>query len=251
MGLAAPAASGRRGRLPRRGHGPARVRRQRQDAARLRPLHRRRRRLRRDPVARRDGRRRGRPWLGWVHRLVGRRTRTATGPRTGGRLRATPAPAGPLRSDEGADPHCLVPAADPPGAPAAGSRRHPHRRTPPRLVRARRHVPGRGGVPPLPRGACRSGRPRTARSSTTAGSPAPGYARTAASTRPGCVRRSPCPCCSSTGPQDPRCSPTATTPPRRSRLPPPRTPRPAGHFPHEETPDLFNSMLVNWLATVR
>lgn len=52
------------------------------------------------------------------------------------------------------------------------------------------------------------------------------------------------------GAQDSAVSPTATTPPRlvtaslRHELI-----TPAGHFPHEEAPDLFNTLLVDWLRT--
>jgi pimeloyl-ACP methyl ester carboxylesterase len=54
------------------------------------------------------------------------------------------------------------------------------------------------------------------------------------------------------GAQDSALSPTATTPPRlvtaslRYELL-----AAAGHFPHEETPDLFNSLVVDWLTAHR
>jgi pimeloyl-ACP methyl ester carboxylesterase len=47
------------------------------------------------------------------------------------------------------------------------------------------------------------------------------------------------------GAQDPAVSPTATqlAPVRHALL------SAAGHFPHEELPDLFNTQLVDWLAS--
>jgi pimeloyl-ACP methyl ester carboxylesterase len=53
------------------------------------------------------------------------------------------------------------------------------------------------------------------------------------------------------GAQDPAVSPTATTPSelvtaslRHEVI------TPAGHFPHEETPELFNTQLLDWLDSL-
>ena len=72
MGVAAPAPRARRRRLPRRGDGPARLRRQRQDTSRLRPDDAGRRRRRGDPHPGRPPRRGRRPGVGRVRRLGGR-----------------------------------------------------------------------------------------------------------------------------------------------------------------------------------
>jgi pimeloyl-ACP methyl ester carboxylesterase len=50
------------------------------------------------------------------------------------------------------------------------------------------------------------------------------------------------------GAQDSAISPTTTTPPQLITAPlRHELIAPAGHFPHEETPDLFNRLLVDWL----
>ena len=208
MGVAGPAARGRRGRLAGGRDGPARVRRQRQDAARVRPVHRRRGRLRRDPLARRD---RAQSWSGTAGAGSSPGPRRCSRPARSGRSRAVAAPH-PLG--------LLRPA-------ATGSRTLaqvglyqlpmlPERRLLARdgayverllrsLVRARRF--------PTPRRAagtgrrCRSGPRRTARWSTTAGWSGPGSAPTAAGTRPGCARPSASPCCRCTAPSTARSAP--------------------------------------------
>jgi pimeloyl-ACP methyl ester carboxylesterase len=54
------------------------------------------------------------------------------------------------------------------------------------------------------------------------------------------------------GAQDAAVSPTATTPPRLVTAPlRHELITPAGHFPHEEAPDLFNSLVVDWLRSFR
>jgi pimeloyl-ACP methyl ester carboxylesterase len=53
------------------------------------------------------------------------------------------------------------------------------------------------------------------------------------------------------GAQDSAISPTATTPPQLVAAPlRHELIAPAGHFPHEEAPDLFNSLVVDWLRSV-
>ncbi|MFI7060478.1 alpha/beta fold hydrolase [Kribbella sp. NPDC050124] len=54
------------------------------------------------------------------------------------------------------------------------------------------------------------------------------------------------------GAQDPAVSPTAVTPPHLVKAPLRHEfLTPAGHFPHEEVPDLFNKLVVDWLASFR
>ncbi|WP_238160041.1 alpha/beta fold hydrolase [Kribbella pratensis] len=53
------------------------------------------------------------------------------------------------------------------------------------------------------------------------------------------------------GAQDSAVSPTATTPPKLVAAPlRHELIATAGHFPHEETPDLFNSLVVDWLKSL-
>jgi pimeloyl-ACP methyl ester carboxylesterase len=54
------------------------------------------------------------------------------------------------------------------------------------------------------------------------------------------------------GAKDPAVTPTTVTPPHLVTAPlRHELIAPAGHYPHEEAPDLFNSLLVEWLASFR
>ena len=203
VGLAPPAPGARRGRLPGRRDGPARLRRERQAAPRLRPAHPCRGRRRRDPLAGRAGRGRRRPGSGRPRRVDARGRPSPAGTPPGRRLDA------------------------PPPAAAAGP---PHRR---RQVRASRHVlgyqrpmlperrlvaddgaarsatccgPGPGPASPTPTPRRATGRPsrspasRTARWSPTAGRSGRCRAPTACATPDGWAPRSPCRRCRSTAP---------------------------------------------------
>ena len=190
MGLAAPAAGGRRSRLSSRRDGPARVRCQRQDSARLRSRHRLGGRIGCHQVPRCLRCCCRRPRLGRLRRLVGRSTRAEAGACCCRRVGTTSAVADAVGSAEVCCPGGMVPAADPARAASARPRRHPHREVAPRLG------PRPVATSPTPkrRGATgphsRSGRLHTAHWSTTAGSSDPAYAPTAAGTPLACARRS-------------------------------------------------------------
>ena len=113
-----PAGPGR-GRLPRGGHGPARLRRLRPPAARLRPVHPLRGRQRRDPLPGLARRRRGGARLGRVPGVDGRRHAPGGDPRRSSRCRC--------RTRAGCGPPCWAtpPSAGPRPTPSATRCRPP------------------------------------------------------------------------------------------------------------------------------
>ena len=187
--LAPRPAGARRGRLPRRGHGPARLRRLRPSPARLRPVHPLRRRQRRDPLPGVARRRRRGSWLGRVPGLDGRRHAPGGDPRRSCRCRC--------RTRAGCGPPCWATpdSAAPRPTPSASRCRPPPSATCSRTAPPRSDdlcAPGRPPRPgptttrrrPTARPCCCS-TPRTAHWSTTGGRCAPCRGPTASGTPSG------------------------------------------------------------------